>query len=217
MDVVDNGVDAAYFGSVEGPHTPNRVLFLGSLDWRPNQDAVRVLLDDIFSGGAGTSADGPVEHRGPEAAGMAKARPRGGVELLCVELHADVADVRPYLGVSGVMAVPLRIGGGSRLKILEALATGLPVVSTRVGAEGLRLQNGRDLTVVEGVEDMAAALVACIRSPEQARRTAEQGRRLVLEQYDWDVLADKLEAVWQGMVRGRQEAILVSDASQKRV
>ena len=60
-----------------------------------------------------------------------------------VTLHPDVPDVRPFLARSGVMAVPLRIGGGSRLKILEALATGLPVVSTRVGAEGLRLTAGR--------------------------------------------------------------------------
>ncbi len=80
------------------------------------------------------------------------------------------------------MAVPLRIGGGSRLKILEALACGLPVVSTRVGAEGLRLEDGRDLTVVERLEDMAAALVRCIRAPEQARRMAEQGRGVVREQ-----------------------------------
>ena len=91
------------------------------------------------------------------------------------ELHADVADVRPYLATSGVMAVPLRIGGGSRLKILEALACGLPVVSTRIGAEGLRLENGRDLTVVERPEDMAAALVRL--HPGAGRGAADGGTR----------------------------------------
>ncbi len=116
------------------------------------------------------------------------------------ELHADVADVRPHLGASGVMAVPLRIGGGSRLKILEALASGLPVVSTRIGAEGLRLEDGRDLTVVERPEDMAAALVRCIRAPDEARRMTEHGRRVVRERYDWDVLADRLGAVWESVV-----------------
>jgi glycosyltransferase involved in cell wall biosynthesis len=100
------------------------------------------------------------------------------------------------------MAVPLRIGGGSRLKILEALATGLPVVSTRVGAEGLRLTAGQDLAVVERVEEMAEALVGCLRDPGWARAMAERGRRLVLERYDWDVLADKLERTWEGCLRG---------------
>ena len=197
VDVVDNGVDGAYFGSVEGPHSPDRVLFLGSLDWRPNQDAVRALLDDVFPA---VRAQAPTARLSIVGRKPPEWLRRRVAATDFAELHADVADVRPYLGESGVMAVPLRIGGGSRLKILEALACGLPVVSTRVGAEGLRLENGRDLTVVDGVADMAAALVGCIRAPEQARRMADRGRRLVREHYDWDVLADRLEAVWESVV-----------------
>jgi glycosyltransferase involved in cell wall biosynthesis len=117
------------------------------------------------------------------------------------ELHANVADVRPFLGRGGVMAVPLRIGGGSRLKILEALATGMPVVSTRVGAEGLKLEPERDLIAVETVEQMASALLRCLREPLLARSMAVHGRRTVLDQYDWDVLALKLQEVWERSVR----------------
>jgi glycosyltransferase involved in cell wall biosynthesis len=93
--------------------------------------------------------------------------------------------------------VPLRIGGGSRLKILEALAAGLPVVSTRVGAEGLSLRPGSDLVVVDDVEQMAAAVVDTLHYPDHARQMAERGRRFVLEHYDWDMLALKLEWVWE--------------------
>src|SRR5262249_22115288 len=113
-----------------------------------------------------------------------------------VELHPNVDDVRPFLTRSSVLAVPLRIGGGSRLKILEALACGLPVVSTRVGAEGLSLEPGQHLTVTEGTGGFTEALLDCLRSPETARSQAEQGRRRVLECYDWDTLAERLERVW---------------------
>jgi polysaccharide biosynthesis protein PslH len=190
VDVVDNGIDRAYFEQVTGQRDPHRVLFLGALDWRPNLDAIQLLLERIFPQ---VRAQEPqarlvIVGRNPPASLVRRAAETTGVEL-----HANVADVRPFLAAAGVMAVPLRIGGGSRLKILEALACGLPVVSTRVGAEGLNLQPGGDYVLAE--EDaMAAALVETMRKPETAREHAERGRKVVLAQYDWGVLAEKLEA-----------------------
>ena len=113
-----------------------------------------------------------------------------------VELHADVPDVRPYLAASGLLAVPLRVGGGSRLKILEALASGLPVVSTRIGAEGLALEPGVHLEIVPDVGAMADAILAAMSDPRRAQAQAEAGRRRVLERYDWDVLAGQMEQAW---------------------
>ncbi len=113
-----------------------------------------------------------------------------------VDLFADVADVRPHLARCGMMVVPLRIGGGSRLKILEALATATPVVSTRIGAEGLELESGRHLVVTDGVAELTSAILSEINDPERARMRAESGRQMVLDLYDWDILADKLERIW---------------------
>ena len=112
------------------------------------------------------------------------------------ELHASVPDVRPFLTACSALAVPLRIAGGSRLKILEALACATPVVATRIGAEGLRLTDGEHLTVVEDCKAMTAALLAVLRDPEPALSQAERGRQVVLEHYHWDALADRLERVW---------------------
>ena len=120
----------------------------------------------------------------------------GAAELTGVELHADVPDVRPFLARSGVMVVPLRIGGGSRLKILEALACGLPVVSTRVGAEGLELVAGRDYISADEPEVMAQELVACIRDPSPVLARTEVCRQFVLDRYNWDTLAERLERIW---------------------
>lgn len=193
VDVVDNGVDTAYFTDAGLPRDPSRILFLGSLDWRPNLDAIDLLLDRIFPAvlAEEPSARLSIVGRNPPGSLVRRALKAKGIDLA-----ADVPDVRPYLARCGVLAVPLRIGGGSRLKILEALASGLPVVSTRVGAEGLVLEPGRELVAVENVDEMAGALVRCIRDPVYARETALRGRRVVLQRYGWDALADELERVW---------------------
>jgi glycosyltransferase involved in cell wall biosynthesis len=197
--VVDNGIDRAYYEAVTPRRDPNRILFLGALDWRPNLDAVHLLLDRIFPEVVRQQPNAILDIVGRNPPKNLPERVRA---VPGVRLHADVADVRPYLGESALMAVPLRIGGGSRLKILEALACGLPVVSSEVGAEGLCLQPGRDLVLVKRAEDMAAALVEGLRAPGPVREMAEQGRRVVLERYDWDALALKLEQVWERCARG---------------
>jgi len=193
VGVVENGVDGDYFARVEGEHDPFRILFLGALDWRPNLDGVNLLLERIFPA---VRAQEPkarliIVGRHPPAALVQRARALPGVEL-----HANVPDVRPFLGQCGVMAVPLRIGGGSRLKILEALASKLPVVSTKVGAEGLDLTPGEHYVQADE-NDMAGALLAALRQPEVMREQASKGCELVRRVYDWHVLAAKLGAIWE--------------------
>ncbi|MGO9112638.1 MAG: glycosyltransferase [Thermoguttaceae bacterium] len=191
--VVDNGVDVRHYQTDGRPRDPHTILFLGSLDWRPNLDAVRSLLDRIFPA---------LRDRVPDAQLLVVGRkpPRWLVDRAAqvpgVELHADVADVRPYLWRCTVMAVPLRIGGGSRLKILEALAADCPVVSTKVGAEGLCLEPGRHFLQIDAIDDMPAALAQCLCDPQAIRQMTSLGRQVVATRYDWSVLAERLEAVW---------------------
>lgn len=199
VDVVDNGIERAFFEQVTGLRDPFRILFLGALDWRPNLDAVGLLLDKIFPKAHAQEprAKLVIVGRHPPASLVERTR-----RMPNVELHADVADVRPHLGQCGVMAVPLRIGGGSRLKILESLACGLPVVSTRVGVEGLMLTAGEDYVHAE-IDEMADALVRAIRNPREIQVLAEHGRRWVLEKYDWSVVAKKLERAWEKSLQDR--------------
>jgi glycosyltransferase involved in cell wall biosynthesis len=191
--VVENGVDVVGYSAVRPAPGSRWILYLGSLDWRPNLDAVDRLLTEIFP---------VVQQSIPEAQLVIVGRkpPESLLRRIApmnqVRLHADVPDVKPYLEQSGVMAVPLRIGGGSRLKILEALACGLPVISTTIGAEGLELTPGRDLTITDTSQAMAEAIVHTLRNPQEAFDQAKQGQSTVAALYDWSRLASKLEHVW---------------------
>jgi glycosyltransferase involved in cell wall biosynthesis len=194
IDVVDNGVDVAHFAAVRPEEHSRSILYLGALDWRPNIDALHLLLDAIFPAvhALEPAARLVIVGRRPSAALRQKIAAVPGAEL-----HADVPDVRPFLATSLVMAVPLRIGGGSRLKILESLAAGLPVVSTRVGAEGLALRPELDYTLADTPEQMASALLDCLRRPAKAMAQADHGRETVRGRYDWQTLADRLGRVWE--------------------
>ncbi len=194
LSVVENGVDVSRFASDGSRRDPNQILFLGSLDWRPNQDAVALLLDRVFPEVVRTVPAARLTIVGRKPPQWLVKRT---VDRTNVELCANVPDVRPFVWRCGVMAVPLRIGGGSRLKILEALAAQCPVVSTKVGAEGLCLIPDEHYLEANTVESIVARLVECIRNPQAARETARRGRELVASRYDWSILAEKLDAVWQ--------------------
>jgi glycosyltransferase involved in cell wall biosynthesis len=191
--VVENGVDTAFFRPDRCVREQGLLLFLGSLDWRPNLDAVDQLLSTIFPA---VRAQEPgarlwlVGRNPPEALRRRAGSTRG------VELHASVPDVRPFLERSMLLVVPIRIGGGSRLKILEAFAAGLPVISTRIGAEGLKVQNGVHLAVVENIAGMASEIVSLMNDPERRSSLAREGRALAESHYEWERLAGKLGRIW---------------------
>lgn len=206
VSVVENGVDVNYFRpQTDVERDPARMLFMGSLDWRPNQDAAVQLLTDVLPKVRAhvPSATAVLVGRRPPEWLRAKAAATPGAEL-----HADVPDVRPFLARCGFLVVPLRIGGGSRLKILEALAAGTPVVSTRMGAEGLELTPARDLLVAEAQGDLVNAALAAARRPDELADTAERGRRQVLANYSWELLARRLDAVWNEVARLPAAAML---------
>ena len=112
-----------------------------------------------------------------------------------IEVVGPVPDMREWYARATAVVVPLLAGGGSRLKILEAMACGRAVASTSAGAEGLDAGGGRELVIADGAEAFAAATLRLLEQPDLRRNLAAAGRRAAEDRYDWRVLGDRLESV----------------------
>jgi sugar transferase (PEP-CTERM/EpsH1 system associated) len=189
MHVVQTGVDTNYFTPDSGRERRAHLVFTGSMDWLPNEDGmlyfVREILPRIRQEEPGTTLS--IVGRAPTPAVIRLAERSG------IEVTGRVDDVRPHVAAGEVYVVPLRIGGGTRLKIFEAMSMGKAVVSTTVGAEGLPVTPGRDIVIEDGPAAFAAAVVRMIRDHEMRERIAAEARRLVVARYDWAAVAGGFE------------------------
>ncbi len=194
VDVVDNGVDVERYGNMQRRPQNGEILFLGSLDWRPNQDALRLLISEVMPRVLAKQPAAKLVIVGRNPPGWLSQQAAGSPSI---ELHANVPDVQPYLETASLMAIPLRIGGGSRLKMIEALAARVPVVATTIAAEGLCVCGGEHYAVADTVESMAEKIVHWLRNPQFAADCANIGQQLVADHYGWDRLAGLLETSLQ--------------------
>jgi glycosyltransferase involved in cell wall biosynthesis len=190
ISVIANGVDFAFHTGAEtearGPR--QAVLFVGSMDYHANIDAALRFTSDTWPllRGRRPSLRFVIVGRRPAPEVMALAKLPG------VEVTGTVEDVRPYYREALATVVPLRVGSGTRLKILEAMAAGVPVVSTRLGAEGLEVTPGRDILLAETPAETLAAIEALADSTDRWRAISEAARELVRTRYDWPILGEKL-------------------------
>jgi sugar transferase (PEP-CTERM/EpsH1 system associated) len=202
LDVVPTGVDTSYFSPGPASDDRPRLVFTGSMDWLPNEDAMLFFCREVLPA---------VRAEVPEATLSIVGRaPTPSVSRLAdlpsVSVTGRVEDVRPYLRDAAVYIVPLRIGGGTRLKIFEAMAMGKAVVTTSVGAEGLPVVDGEHVLIADRPEQFAAAVVELLRDRDRRRRIESSARALVVERYDWSAVAGHLESALAGAVRSRTAA-----------
>lgn len=188
--VVPTGVDTAYFAPNGASERPLTLVFTGSMDWYPNEDAILYFIDAILP---------RIRREVPEVTMSVVGRdptPRLRVAGAAagVAVAGTVDDIRPYIAEAAVYVVPLRVGGGTRLKIFEALAMGKAVVSTTIGAEGLPLIPGKHFLSADDPDDFAAAVVSLLKDPARRVTLGEAARKLVEERYDWGQVAREFEA-----------------------
>ena len=200
--VVPNGVDLESFTlRNDSQREPATLLFFGAIDYYPNTDAVLHFLDEVMPRLASRNPRIKlcvVGRRPPESV-LARRAPN-------VEITGAVDDVRPWIERATAVVVPLRIGGGTRLKILEAMAMGKAIVSTTLGAEGIDAIHDRDLLLADDPETFAAQAMKTIDEPELATRLGRAARRLVVEKYGWQASVDRLSEFHGELLAARRPA-----------
>jgi glycosyltransferase involved in cell wall biosynthesis len=199
VDVVPNGVDCEGILPRTGIPAEPRLLFVGSMDYSANVDAVEHLIDDVLPRLARTDATVEIVGSNPRPA-VRRAAERSSLQ---VEVLGHVPSTEPHFAAARMLVVPLRFGGGTRLKILEALARGVPVVSTPLGCEGLGLVHERDVIVAEGPVALAAAIDRLLVDDELSLSLSREGRKTVEQRYDWSRLGERFERVVAGVAGSR--------------
>jgi glycosyltransferase involved in cell wall biosynthesis len=191
---VPTGVDSDHFHEVQRERKPGNIVFLGSMDWMPNIDAVEWFVEEIYPEIAQQcpSATLTIVGRRPPRSVVALAE-----EDATIQVTGTVPDVRPYLAEGSVCVVPLRAGGGTRIKIFEAMAAGLPVVSTSIGAEGLPLEDGTHCYLADEPKPFADRVVQLLKETEAARQMAETAAKLVRDEFGWERVSDIFEQLCQ--------------------
>lgn len=185
--VLETGVNTDFFRPVDSPcSVPGRLVFLGSMDWMPNIDGMKWFVNEVYPLIKDQWADVSLDIVGR--------RPGAEIQKLAVadasiRVLADVPDVRPHIAACDLFIVPLRIGGGSRIKIYEAMAMDRPVVSTTIGAEGLPLTPGEHLAIGDTPQEYADQVVSLLNEPTRKQAISNSGYRIVTENFQWKNVA----------------------------
>jgi glycosyltransferase involved in cell wall biosynthesis len=200
LGAVPTGVDCAYFQARETPPAKPVLAFLGAMDWEANQDAARWFIREVLPliRARVPATEFWMIGRNPPTAIAALAAADPGLRIT-----GTVPDVRPPMAGASAMVLPLRIGGGTRIKIYEAMAMGVPVLSTTIGAEGLDVSHGENILLADTAEAMAREAIALLENRELATRLATTARRHVAERYSWSRVAEIFSGYCQSTIARR--------------
>lgn len=215
--VAPNGVDTAYYTVASVPRERPRfdVIFSGTLNYRPNIDAVIWFVTEVWP----IVTRRPVDRRGrsPRLALIGRNPTETITRLVSnqgVTVTGSVVDDRPYFAGATVYVLPMRYGGGSRLKLLNALAMGCAVVSTTAGAEGVTVRHDEHLLIADSAADFAAAIERLLGDTALRARLGAAGQAFVREQYDWQAIVTRIRAGYDAALALRR-GVAPADACEQ--
>jgi polysaccharide biosynthesis protein PslH len=194
MEIIPNGINLADYIGVKEELKPASLTFCGSFHYRPNYDAMLWFVKNVF----------PIIREAVPEASLTITGDHGNLpfpKMEGVKLRGFVEDVHPIVASSWVNLAPIHMGGGTRIKILEAMALRSPVVATTKGAEGLEIKDGEHLLMADTPADYAEAVISLIKEPELRHRITDNAYDLVRQKYDWRVIAPKFLSLVEKVAR----------------
>ena len=197
IEIIPNGVDVTHYQPDFTSEASAHLIYIGSMDWYPNEDAVAFFADEVLP----SVQDKVPDVRFSIVGGNPSARVQKLAERDGIVVTGRVPEIKPYFAEATVFVVPLRIGSGTRLKILEALAMGKAIVSTTVGAEGLDLKDGEEIFIADEPAIFADAVTRLLTDPPLRRRIGENGRARVEQDYDWRSIGGKLHNLYESLTK----------------
>jgi len=199
IDIVPNGIDANYFLAKKKEDVdPPRVLYVGNFTWLQNIEAVEDLVNKVWPKIKKDVVNAKLWIVGMHMTDYIKSLTSGDIEVT-----EGMPDIRDAYRKSTVLVTPIQGPGGTRLKILEAMASALPVVTTSVGAEGLGVKNGREALITDNLENLVKSAVEVLRNPKLAKELGDSGRKFVERNYTWYVSAEKLDRIYGEIVQDK--------------
>jgi len=199
IDIVPNGIDSSYFSEKKRQaEVVPKVLYVGNFNWLQNTEAVKVLVENVWPR---IKSQVPAAklwivgtHMNPDIQNLKSEQ---------IDISEGLADIRDAYRQAAVLVAPIKGPGGTRLKILEAMASGLPVVTTSVGAEGLGVRAGQEALINDNFADLAGSAVKVLWDKGLAANLGTLGKKFVEEHYTWDKSAKKLNDIYEEVVYGR--------------
>jgi glycosyltransferase involved in cell wall biosynthesis len=194
--IVPNGVDTSYFTPSDEPHEGASLVFTGMMGYVPNYDGMIYFLDKVF----------PLIQKEIPRLKIYVVGDRPPKELLKratehIVVSGFVDDVRPYVWKSAVYVVPLRIGGGTRLKILEAMAMKKPIVTTSIGCEGIDVRHRESVLIADYPDEFAQSVIELLRNEPLQNRLTQNGYELVHARYKWSVIGRHVETMYRSLTQ----------------
>ncbi len=197
--VIPNGVDTSYFTPGDEDEEPFSIVFTGAMSYVPNHDGMIYFLDDIF----------PIIKKRIPAAKVYIVGSNPPEMLLkrqsdSIIVTGFVDDVRPYVDRASVFVVPLRMGSGTRLKVVEALSMRKPVVSTSIGCEGIEVEDGEHIIIRDDPGLFAEEVIRLVQNKKISKQLVDRGYDLVKQKYDWQVIGESIDEAYQVLTNKMQ-------------